>query len=329
VDEDLLAFARTAFGWHGDIEVIAGPRGALGQIWQVRVASARYALKEIFAEPPTEASIAVERELCSRAGDAGVSVPATHPDSAGQYLLDAPGGRWVRCYDWLDLRPVDIGATDTPRQLGTLLARLHRCATPMVVEPVGGGPPDPWYDRVPPLEEWTKLARSNAPWAPRLARRLSTLTPLCAAVAPVDPAKLVVCHRDLHPENVFTGPGGALVVVDWDDLGPAESAQELTKALVEWFWDGHTLDVHGARTAFRWYVREGGPGSVAEPRDFSLLLATRLNFLLSQAVVAIDDNAERRHRDWAELEVDRGLQLLPTERVLAEVLDATRAGSVG
>ena len=32
-----------------------------------------------------------------------------------------------------------------------------------------------------------------------------------------------MCHRDLHPDNVFADPDGDLVVVDWDNLGPADA----------------------------------------------------------------------------------------------------------
>jgi hypothetical protein len=138
VVEELIAHARAAFGWDGDIEVSAGPRGALGQIWRLEIGSARYALKEIFAEPPTEASIQAELAFARRAAEAGVRVPVSHPDRQGRYLLTAPGGRWLRCYDWIDLHPVALTAPDTPRQLGALLARLHRCAPAAAAEPDGG-----------------------------------------------------------------------------------------------------------------------------------------------------------------------------------------------
>jgi hypothetical protein len=56
-----------------------------------------------------------------------------------------------------------------------------------------------------------------------------------------------------------------------------------------------------------------------------MLLACRLNFLLVQAGVAIDPRAERRHREWAEREIDEALRILPTPRQLADVLELTRA----
>jgi Ser/Thr protein kinase RdoA (MazF antagonist) len=260
-----------------------------------------------------------------------VRLPASHPDREGRYLLAAPGGTWLRRYDWVDLRPVELTAQATPRELGALLARLHRCAPAAAVEP-GGGPPDPWYDHVPATHEWAKASTSGAAWAARLADRLTTLPELCAAVAPADPAGLIVCHRDLHPENVLADPAGALVVVDWDNLGPAAPGRELARALFDWFCDGSSAccdgssaDLGAVRGMYQAYVREGGPGRVTEPADFSMLLACRLNFLLVQAGVAIDPRAEGRHRAWAEREIDEALRILPTPRQLADVLELTVA----
>ncbi|MEV6037209.1 phosphotransferase [Nonomuraea sp. NPDC052116] len=337
---ELVAYVREAFGWDADVVVSAGPRGALGQIWRLEVGPARYALKEIFGEPPSEALIEAELALARRAAEAGVRLPAGHPDREGRHLLSAPGGPWLRLYDWIDLRPVDLTARDTPRELGTLLARLHRCA-PAAPAEADGGPPADWYHQVPAEREWARVQYHRAPaeqewepadaagqlaereWAGRLAERLATLPELCAAVAPPDPAELIVCHRDLHPENVLADPAGALVVVDWDNLGPAAPGRELAGALFDWFCDGPDADLDAMRAMYDAYVRDGGPGRITEAADFSMLLATRLNFLLVQTRVALDPKAERRHREWAEREIDEGLRILPTPRQLADVLALT------
>jgi thiamine kinase-like enzyme len=168
------------------------------------------------------------------------------------------------------------------------------------------------------------VTASDAAWVPRLADRLATLPELCAAVAPADPAGLIVCHRDLHPENVLADPAGALVVVDWDNLGPAAPGRELARALFDWFCDSSTADLDAVRTMSEAYLREGGPGRITEPADFSMLIASRLNFLLLQAGIAIDPRAEPRHREWAEREIDEALHILPTPRQLADVLELTR-----
>ena len=56
-----------------------------------------------------------------------------------------------------------------------------------------------------------------------------------------------------------------------------------------------------------------------------MLVASRLNFLLVQARVAIDPGAEPRHREWAEREIDEALRILPTPRQLSDVLNLTRS----
>jgi Ser/Thr protein kinase RdoA (MazF antagonist) len=321
---ELVAYVREAFGWDADVVASAGPRGALGQIWRLDVGPARYALKEIFAEPPSEALISAELAFARQAAAAGVRLPASHPDRAGRYLLAAPDGTWLRLYDWVDMWPVRLTAQATPAQLGALLARLHRCAPAAAAEP-GGGPPDRWYDHVPAANEWTPAFASGAAWAARLADLLTTLPELCAAVAPADPAGLIVCHRDLHPDNVLADPAGALVVVDWDNLGPATPGRELARVLFDWFCERSTADLDALHGAYGAYMRAGGPGRITEPADFTMLLACRLNFLLVQTRVALDPHAEPRHREWAEREIDEALRLLPTPRQLADVLELTHA----
>ena len=290
--EELIAHARAAFGWDGAIEVSAGPRGALGQIWRLEIGSARYALKQIFAEPPTEASIQAELAFARRAAEAGVRVPVSHPDREGRHLLT---------------RPTRRASSESSSPACTGAPRLRWSSQT-------GGPPDPWYDRVPAAHEWADVSTSGASWTTRLADRLRTLPRLCAAVGPADPARLIVCHRDLHPQNVHVDPAGALVVVDCDELGPAEPGRELARALFDWFCDEATTDLDAVRVMVQSYLGEGGPGRVTEPADFSMLLAHRLNFLLDQARLALDPRTEHRHREWAEREIDELLHIMPTPR---------------
>ena len=52
-----------------------------------------------------------------------------------------------------------------------------------------------------------------------------------------------------------------------------------------------------------------------------MLIATQLNFLDLQVRVALDPKAPPRDRNWAELEIDEGLRILPTPDLMAAVLD--------
>ena len=178
---------------------------------------------------------------------------------------------------------------------------------------------------MPAAPRWAHVTASGAPWAARLADRLATLPHLCAAVTPADPATLLLCHRDLHPENVLADPAGAPVVVDFDDVGPAAPERELARALFDWFCDESNADLDAVHAMYAAYVGAGGPGRITGPADFSMLLASRLNFLLLEVGIAIDPRAEPRHRQWAEREIDEALHILPTPRQLTDVLELTRA----
>jgi thiamine kinase-like enzyme len=47
----------------------------------------------------------------------------------------------------------------------------------------------------------------------------------------------VTCHCDLHPDNVLVDGTGELVLLDWDDAGPACPDRELAGVLVFWHVD--------------------------------------------------------------------------------------------
>lgn len=322
--DDLVAFVCKSFGWIGKVIVSPGPRGALGQIWLFETESIRFAVKEIFAEPPSEESILAELEFARTVGGCGIRVPQSHPDRQGRYLVTAPDGRWFRCFDWVDLRPVAVDDPTTPRRIGALLACLHRRAAASVVEPYGGGPPEPWYDHAPASEEWRALSLSGVVWAQRLCEQVNALQSVCAEVRPADPACLVTCNRDLHPKNVFDDHDGQFVLVDCEDLGPAAPARELARAVFDWCCTSKSADLDAVRSMIQGYLTNGGPGRVSELSDFSMLLASRLNFVLEQARLALDPDAEPRHRQWARYEVDSMRYLMPTLRQLTDVLAVAR-----
>ncbi len=64
--------------------------------------------------------------------------------------------------------------------------------------------------------------------------------------------------------------------------------------------------------------------ALGDPERFSMLVAGRVTFLQAQVGVAINTEAEERHRDWAVREIEEALRVLPTPRMLADVLDMAR-----
>jgi Ser/Thr protein kinase RdoA (MazF antagonist) len=324
VQTDVLNSAREAFDLgDGDISITPVARGAQGQVWRLTAGLRAFALKQAFAgTPPARAEVEAEIAFGQRAATVGVRLPASHPDRNGRYLVPLTDGGWLRLYDWVDLRPADL--TAAADALGVLLARLHRGAPAADREP-GGAPPDPWYEVPPDRHDWeplvTTATEAGRSWASRLAAAVDGLPALHALLSSSDPAGMRVCHRDLHPGNVLADAAGELVVVDWDDLGPAEPARELTRTLVACFHDGDP-HIESMQRAYLSYAEAGGPARLRSTADFTMLIAAQLNFLNLQVRVALDPTALPRDRVWAEVEIDEGLRTLPTPDLTAAVLDA-------
>ncbi len=322
VDMSVVMRAREAFDLgDGGVSATPGARGASGQVWRLTVGHRVYALKQVFSGTArTQAEVRAEVAFAQRAAAAGVRVPRGHPDRSGKYMVPLREGGWLRLYDWVDLCPADL--TVNAEALGVVLARLHQSAHPADREP-GGAPPHRWYEVPPDRDGWAGLVTAatgaGRSWSSRLARAVDTLPDLYAVVSPTVRTRMRLCHRDLHPGNVLVDDAGELVVVDFDDVGPAEPARELASTLMACFHDGDP-DLVSMRRAYQSYVGAGGPARLRSAADFTMLIATQLNFLDLQVRVALEEKTLARDRTWAELEIDEGLRILPTPRLLAAVL---------
>jgi aminoglycoside phosphotransferase (APT) family kinase protein len=114
---------------------------------------------------------------------------------------------------------------------------------------------------------------------------------------------------------------GDLVLLDWDDAGPACPDRELAGVLVFWHVDdaGQADDAAVARTLAA-YQAAGGPGRLRDERSFGMYIAGRLNFLHGQASVALDPSAAPEHRQYAASEVSDTLARLPTVRLISHLI---------
>lgn len=324
MQSDLVARARESFDLGDeDVSIEPGARGAQGEVWRLRAGHRVYALKHTFAgAAPARSAVESEVVFARRAAAAGVRVPTSHPDHNGEYVVPLANGGWLRLYDWVDLHTADLAPAAAA--LGLLLARLHRCAPPADREP-NGETPDPWYEAPPDPDEWGPLVAAAAEvgmsWATQLADAVDGLPALHSILSSSDPLRMRLCHRDLHPGNVLADEADELVVVDWEDAGPAEPAQELARTLVACYHDGQP-DLDSMRRAYLSYVEADGPAQLRSAADFTMLIASQLNFLSLQVRVALDPTAASRDRQWAELEIAESLRILPTPDLLATVLDA-------
>jgi Ser/Thr protein kinase RdoA (MazF antagonist) len=308
-------------------------RGAMGQIWRLDLGAERYALKELLWGADEE-SVRREAALTAEFAAAGVRLPGSVPARDGRFLVRLAtdlGGRWLRLYQWVDGVPADPADPGVAAGVGDLLGRLHvraqACAH--AYGPPPGGRPDPWYDTVPGPATWDRLARAalrqDAAWGPALASRISRLRELAALVTPVPGDRIIICHRDLHPDNVLVDASGELVLLDWDDIGEACPDRELARLLAEWHVRDGVADAAAVTRTLTAYRAAGGAGLLRDERSFGMLIASRLNFLRAQARVALDPRTTPKNRIYAADEILDTLARLPSPGLIARLLDVAAA----
>ena len=285
-------------------------RGQQGEVWRLVTTDGRWAVKAPFQETGEDA-VRTSTRFQEAAYAAGLPTPAVRRDADGRVFAHV-GGRPVRVYEWVDLQEPDP-ATD-PVLVGATVAGMHQVRVP------ADGPLDPWYSTPIGADGWdrliSRLRAAGSPFAGRLAALRDELVALESWLAP--PAALQTCHRDLWASNVLPTAGGGVCVIDWENSGPADPAQELACVLFEF---GRS-DPGRARALTSAYTAAGGPATVSRPGQFSMLIAQLGHITRTAATDWLEPNARNPDRAGAEAWIGEVLDEPHTRDVLGALLDA-------
>jgi Ser/Thr protein kinase RdoA (MazF antagonist) len=306
VDEIVRAFG---LGSPASAFVLAG-RGEEGLVWRLETDVGRFAIKELRqrqVEGDADASVRFQEAAFA----AGVTVPRPRRTVAGRVLASV-GPHQVRAYGWVDLRPVDQSAD--PVLIGATVAAIHR------VHHEPARPLHPWYTQPVGAARWRQLYRdaraAGAPFADGLGAELATLIALEKLMQP--PRALQNCHRDLWADNILPMAHGGVCVIDWENCGLEDPAQELPMLLIDFAWG----DAARMQALFGSYVDAGGPGRLKGRGTFTMVIAQFGHFWESAVVTYLAPSATAEQKTHSVERAD--LQLRQPLRVhdVDDILDA-------
>jgi Ser/Thr protein kinase RdoA (MazF antagonist) len=272
--------------------------GELGRVSRLVTTTGVWAIKEIELFVPTVDDADANVELQESMLRAGLSLPRPRRTVDGHGLF-----RNVRVYQWFDLTALPDGDDDVDAEVAAVLARMHLLA------PATQQQPDPWYCDAPSRAEWRTLLEQGAAswWATTIAELVDELTDLPRP----DHSPTRICHLDVCPDNVFVSHG-RVTVIDWENAGPAATAQDLGSTL----WDFFHGDIGRTRAFVDAYRRHGGPSVTLEAALFATARVVQANLIAFHARRTIDpaSPAEARRR------ADQGLRACLARPLTSELV---------
>lgn len=288
-------------------------RGEQGRVWRLETERGPFALKELLLRQ-READASADAAFQEAAIAAGVNAPRPLRTRSGHVLAEV-GRHQVRAYAWVELLPVDQAAD--PVLIGSTLAAIHA----VHYEPAR--PLNPWYTDPVGADRWRQLlgaaTAAQAPFADGLAGEIPALLQLEAVMQP--PRVLQNCHRDLWADNMLPTPGGGVCVLDWENCGLEDPAQELPMVLLDFAWG----DPARVQALYGAYADAGGPGRLTGRGAFTMVIAQFGHFweaaVVEYTAPAATDTARAHSLDRIDLLLGQPLRISD----LDDTLDAVSA----
>ncbi len=310
LSDHAAAIAR-AYGVGAPVEeMILAARGEQGRVWRLETDQGAYAIKElILRQTPADASADVDYQEAVRE-TGGVPMPRPIRTTDGGVVVDLAEYQ-LRAYEWVDLLAMD--RSFNPTTVGETIAAIHRVRYSPARPLIG------WYTEPVGARRWGELLAAAiaaaAPFAEALDAEIPELLRLEALIEP--PSTAQSCHRDLWADNMLPTPTGGVCVIDWENCGLADPAQELPMAMI----DFGLSDQRRVAELYQAYIAAGGSARVNGYGAFTMVIAQFSHFWESAILGYISTNdAESRSHNHRIAEL-----LDPPLRVthLEEMLDAT------
>jgi Ser/Thr protein kinase RdoA (MazF antagonist) len=302
------------------VAITSGP-SAVHRSWRLSTSRGRFAVKALSQDQHAHGVEALAWPARLELAALAAGVPLPHPCLAvetGAGVAEVAG--WgprpvlVRVHEWVEGTTATAPApTGLAAELGAALAAIHRIGFP------GGEDTqvDPWYRAAHGAAHWRGLAeraeRAGRGWAGRLRAAVPLLVEVeaLAAARAAETVPLLVTHADLVPGNVLVSVQGRPWIVDWDDAGPWNPAEEVAAAVVSWSSGARgEPDEPVALALVEGYRQAGGGFQEHSPTVLAGSLSAVANWLELNVRRSLSEPANQPFRSRAEAEVADALSEL-------------------
>jgi len=294
------------------VAITSGP-SAMHRSARLSTSRGRFAVKSFSRGHHTHGVEALEGPVRLELAVLAAGVPMPRPclavaTGAGVAEVAGPGSKpvLVGVHEWVEGTPLTAPApTGLAAELGAALAAIHR-----VGYRYGEHKVDPWYRATHGAARWRGLAdraeQAGRGWAGRLRAALPLLAEVEALVAvrAAEAVPLLVTHSDLVPGNMLVSVEGRPWIVDWDDAGPWNPAEEVAAAVVSWSSGARgEPDEPVALALVEGYRQAGGGFDEHSPTVLAGSLSAVANWLELNVRRSLGEATGQPFRSQAEAEV--------------------------